>query len=523
MWKMADKNISRITYNHLNLPSKLEYGDFGVLGTTNYLYNASGIKLQKSTPKFECGIIDCYTTTETTDYLDGFQYQTKITTGNGGGSSELVSVLEKSDYAYEQQAYSIDDTTITEPGTGIGIIDPKNPNLMFFPTEEGFYDYQTNQYIYQYKDHLGNARLSFKRNSKGALQITDANDYYPFGMNHLKTGNAFLGSSYKNYKFLGKELQESGFYDLDARFYMPDIGRFTTHDPLSDSTLDPYGYAYNNPLFFTDATGLKSDMINTGEQITGPLGSGDSGGDPKPNELGGSNRPYQIPEIVVNAPIRAIASNPASIMPSYCSVCYSGNGTGSGINLSQTSAHPLSNNFYKPVLHNGSAQMMDSMVWDLLGILAANYMDSEDRTQALGLGALAIILTKGKAAPAIMKAEATGSYYSVAYEMKLAENLYPTGSYYAHFKAANTSLANALASDPKFAASISDLGIKIPTSASGSILGKSPKNWVWHHDVGTGIMQLAPKSQHTTGSIFWKTMHPDGLGGMKLWGLKSIK
>ncbi len=37
------------------------------------------------------------------------------------------------------------------------------------------------------------------------LEITDANDYYPFGMNHLKTGNAFLGGSYKDYKYNGKE------------------------------------------------------------------------------------------------------------------------------------------------------------------------------------------------------------------------------------------------------------------------------------------------------------------------------
>ena len=35
------------------------------------------------------------------------------------------------------------------------------------------------------------------------LEITDANGYYPFGMNHLKTGNAFFGGSYKAYKYDG--------------------------------------------------------------------------------------------------------------------------------------------------------------------------------------------------------------------------------------------------------------------------------------------------------------------------------
>jgi hypothetical protein len=48
-------------------------------------------------------------------------------------------------------------------------------------------------------------------------------------------------------------------------------------------------------------------------------------------------------------------------------------------------------------------------------------------------------------------------------------------------------------------------------------LGKSPANWVWHHDVEAGVMQLVPKSQHTTGSIFWNTLHPNGVGGMSIW------
>ncbi|MCJ7932431.1 MAG: hypothetical protein MUW56_02030 [Chryseobacterium sp.] len=44
-------------------------------------------------------------------------------------------------------------------------------------------------------------RISFGRNSANALEITDANDYYPFGMSHLKTGNAFYGKgSYQKYK-----------------------------------------------------------------------------------------------------------------------------------------------------------------------------------------------------------------------------------------------------------------------------------------------------------------------------------
>ncbi|WP_390456115.1 RHS repeat-associated core domain-containing protein, partial [Chryseobacterium sp. Alg-005] len=89
--------------------------------------------------------------------------------------------------------------------------------------------------------------------------IVDANDYYPFGMNHLNSGNAFFGTgSYKAYKYNGKELQETGMYDYGWRSYMPDLGRWTQIDPLSEKghNFSPYNYAINNPIRFIDPDGL---------------------------------------------------------------------------------------------------------------------------------------------------------------------------------------------------------------------------------------------------------------------------
>lgn len=115
-----------------------------------------------------------------------------------------------------------------------------------------------------------------------------------------------------------------------------------------------------------------------------------------------------------------------------------------------------------------------------------------------------------------------GSVYSVAFEMNLNSDLYPGGSYTGHFKAANIALSETMASDATFSNSMSELKIIIPRSSSGNISGKSPKDWVWHHDIGPGVMQLVPKSQHPSipGGIFWKTMHPDNRGGMSLWNKK---
>ena len=97
--------------------------------------------------------------------------------------------------------------------------------LPIIQTTEGFYSFTENRYIYQYKDHLGNARVNYAKNSAGALEITDTNNYYPFGMNHIGGIKSQLGG-YLNYKYNGKELQESGMYDYGARFYMADLGRW---------------------------------------------------------------------------------------------------------------------------------------------------------------------------------------------------------------------------------------------------------------------------------------------------------
>ncbi|WP_300686466.1 RHS repeat-associated core domain-containing protein, partial [Chryseobacterium sp.] len=180
-----------------------------------------------------------------TDYLDGFQYNYIETSG--------PCLWCKTSVAYEAEAYR--DKNIFDPGiiSPIWLLD-------FVPTAEGFYSFIENRYIYQYKDHLGNARVSFAKDSTGTPEITDANNYYAFGMNHIGGVKGLLGG-YMNYKYNGKELQETGMYDYGARFYMPDIGRWGIVDPLAEvnRSWSPYRYAYNNPLRFIDPDGRLED------------------------------------------------------------------------------------------------------------------------------------------------------------------------------------------------------------------------------------------------------------------------
>lgn len=89
-------------------------------------------------------------------------------------------------------------------------------------------------------------------------------DYFPWGDEQY----VFVGVSMpcrQNYKFNGKERDpDMGVYDFGARFYQDAMARFYQPDPLMatpERLLGPqewnmYAYARNNPLSFTDVTGL---------------------------------------------------------------------------------------------------------------------------------------------------------------------------------------------------------------------------------------------------------------------------
>src|SRR5690606_16228173 len=65
------------------------------------------------------------------------------------------------------------------------------------------------------------------------------------------------------YKFNGKELDDAtGMYYYGARYYDPRISIFVSVDPLAEQTMEPYLYTGNNPIMFTDPTGMEAEGID---------------------------------------------------------------------------------------------------------------------------------------------------------------------------------------------------------------------------------------------------------------------
>jgi RHS repeat-associated protein len=105
-------------------------------------------------------------------------------------------------------------------------------------------------------DHLGSTRLM---TAYPTPSVAECDDYYPFG-ELIACGST--GDT--SHKFTGKERDtESNLDNFEARYRSITLGRFMSPDPgnagadaINPQSWNMYGYVGNNPLAFTDPTGL---------------------------------------------------------------------------------------------------------------------------------------------------------------------------------------------------------------------------------------------------------------------------
>ncbi|MGV8947174.1 MAG: DUF6443 domain-containing protein [Lutibacter sp.] len=216
-----NKGIINISYNHLNLPSQVTFAADKYI---DYIYDATGVKLEK--------VVTEGTNTTRTKYAGNYIY-------------EEASGLEELKFFNQPEGY------VEPDGSG------------------GF------DYVYQFKDHLGNIRLSYKDvslTSTPQLEIVEENNYYPFGLQHKGYNNTINGVENNFKTFQGKEDEKElgrNTYDFGWRDYDPAIARWNVVDPLAEIRyeLTPYNFVQNSPMFRIDPDGLTDYTLNkkTGE------------------------------------------------------------------------------------------------------------------------------------------------------------------------------------------------------------------------------------------------------------------
>jgi RHS repeat-associated protein len=207
----------QVTYNPLNLPESVTDNSNPAIKIF-YHYDATGRKLAKTNETSNSSVDN------TTDYVGNIIY-------------------ENDEIAY----------IITSEGRMVPIADGENTRW---------------HYEYFVKDHLGNTRVTFGGSMlAGKVDMVQQSHYYPFGLVFSETNYQNTLANYTKNKYLynGKELQDDqlagrslNWYDYGARFYMADLGRFTTPDIMAGfhPGITPYSISYNNPVLYIDYYGL---------------------------------------------------------------------------------------------------------------------------------------------------------------------------------------------------------------------------------------------------------------------------
>ena len=244
LWK--NENSVNTTYT---------YGAYNQLtsnGTYSFTYNANGDMIWKIAPTIKWNYIF--------NSMHQLTQVVKWTYSGGTWTSSTVGT-----YSYDgagARARVKDGTTYTNSFYYLGhdpIYSHLDRELYCYVYVNGRLraDINGNSEDFYFSDVLGGVRSIYQ---DGGLKY-QVQSYKPFGGAWGVT-DYFSGAYKQRFKFAGEINDEkAGLYYLSARYYDPDLGRFLSLDPklgkLSmPQTLNRYVYCIDNPLRFTDPTGM---------------------------------------------------------------------------------------------------------------------------------------------------------------------------------------------------------------------------------------------------------------------------
>ncbi|KAF2279528.1 SpvB-domain-containing protein [Westerdykella ornata] len=195
----------------------------GVPETTWYVYDASGQRVRKVTER-QGAAGQTATRLKERIYVGGFEVYRKY----GGDGSTIALERETLHIMDDKQRIALVETRTQGD-------EPRVPQQLT---------------RYQLSNHLGTAGLELD----GQGQIISYEEYYPFGGTSYQAVRSKTETP-KRYGYTGKERdEENGLYYHGARYYAPWLGRWTSSDPVWETT-NLYTYVRNNPVRYHDPDG----------------------------------------------------------------------------------------------------------------------------------------------------------------------------------------------------------------------------------------------------------------------------
>lgn len=244
---IEDRNRAlKLYYNYLGLPEKITYNN---ITDIYYIYTSRGEKIQKQGAPLPRG------------------------GGVGGGPIISTNIDYKGSHTYVNGILEHIETAEGRalPALTVSTAVPSTSLLT-----QGF------RYEYIQTDYFGNPRTACRCGEKtdedgniiptlvneDARTLVQENHFDPWGLNlaeiegkTIKQQNwwQFNSDTEKGYMPDGSFDYETSFRNYDAQ-----IGRFKQIDLLADDTpgINGYHFAYNNPILFSDRTGLQSNLSN---------------------------------------------------------------------------------------------------------------------------------------------------------------------------------------------------------------------------------------------------------------------
>ena len=245
-----NKDITRITYNVLNLPEHL---DFKSGKYVNFTYSSIGEKLRSNYLLKLPEIYDPGTRFVSSDIFASGKFPPEWSEPVGPGLRD--SLISRPDSMFTEEHYAMMYGAHIIEYCGDILYEDVNPVPNRILIDGGYVTFTNNKqpvYHFYLTDHQGNVRVVADENGT----VEETNHYYPFG--------ALFGESVdknkQRYKYNGKELDRLlslDWYDYGARWYDPVLARWHSVDPLADKYPDvsPYVYCNNNAVNAVDPDG----------------------------------------------------------------------------------------------------------------------------------------------------------------------------------------------------------------------------------------------------------------------------